>query len=122
MDLDKLTQDMTEYYTDQINQVIQLAYTNLQIQILSPQNLHSLTTLAEGDIVATRFSDDPSYYRARVVAYTEDSYDCSLSTVDLDFVDFGDCEEKSILEVYEIKTDYLRLKFQAVQCSLAKLR
>ena len=42
--------------------------------------------------------------------------------MDLDFVDFGDCEERIVSEVFSIKTDFLRLKFQAVQCSLAKLK
>jgi len=42
--------------------------------------------------------------------------------VDLDFVDFGDYEEKSISEVYELRTDFLKLKFQAIQCSLAHLK
>ena len=42
--------------------------------------------------------------------------------MDLDFVDFGDCEERVVSEVFSIKTDFLRLKFQAVQCSLAKLK
>ena len=33
-----------------------------------------------------------------------------MSTLDLDFVDYGDCEEKSINEIYELRTDFLKLK------------
>lgn len=105
VDLDKLTQDMTVYYSEGANKIF-----------------HELSSVVEGDIVATQFSDDDSFYRARVVAYKEDSYDVTKSTVDLDFVDFGDCEERIVSEVFSIKTDFLRLKFQAVQCSLAKLK
>lgn len=42
--------------------------------------------------------------------------------MDLDFVDFGDAEEKSIGEVLSLKTDFLKLKFQAVECTLAGVR
>jgi len=105
VDLDKLTQNMTEYYSDTAN-----------------QQYHSVTSVNPGDIVACRFATEDSFYRAKVVAFKEDSYDISRSTVDLDFVDFGDYEEKCITEVYELRTDFLKLKFQAIQCSLAHLK
>eukprot|EP00092_Neocalanus_flemingeri_P011602 GFUD01012503.1.p1 GENE.GFUD01012503.1~~GFUD01012503.1.p1 ORF type:complete len:462 (+),score=178.84 GFUD01012503.1:110-1495(+) len=105
VDLDKLTQDMTEYYKEEVN-----------------QKLHSVTSVAPGDIIACRFSSEESFYRAKVVAFKEDSYDVTRSTVDLDFVDYGDFEEKFISEVYEIRTDFLKLKFQAIQCSMAHLK
>lgn len=105
VELDRLAQEMTGYYGQDIN-----------------KSTHEISTVSVGDIVATRFSDDPSFYRARVVAFREDSYDVTKSVVDLDFVDFGDCEEKAVTEVFSMKTDFLRLKFQAVQCSLGQLR
>jgi len=105
VDLDKLTQEMTDYYSQETS-----------------RSFHELSTVSEGDIVATRYSDEASYYRARVVTFTEDSYDPANSTVDLDFVDFGDAEEKGISEVFGLKTDFLRLKFQAVACTLAGVR
>jgi len=105
VDLDKLTQDMTEYYREDAN-----------------QKFHEVNSVAPGDIVACRFASEDSFYRAKVVAFKEDSYDVTRSTVDLDFVDYGDFEEKSITEVYEMRTDFLKLKFQAIQCSLAHLK
>jgi len=105
VDLDKLTQDMTEYYREEAN-----------------QKFHEVSSVAPGDIVACRFASEDSFYRAKVVAFKEDSYDVKRSTVDLDFVDYGDFEEKSINEVYEMRTDFLKLKFQAIQCSLAHLK
>jgi len=105
VDLDKLTQSMTEYYSDTNN-----------------QEYHAVSFVNPGDIVACKFSSEDSFYRAKVVAFKEDTYDVTRSTVDLDFVDFGDFEEKPINEVFDLKTDFLRLKFQAIQCSLAHLK
>jgi len=105
VDLDKLTQEMTDYYTQEEN-----------------VSFHSLSSVDEGEIVAARYSDESSFYRARVVSFREDSYDMTRSTVDLDFVDFGDAEEKSIGEVFSLKTEFLKLKFQAVECTLAGVR
>ena len=47
VDLDKLTQNMTEYYSDTANQ-----------QYLS------VTSVNPGDIVACRFATEDSFYRA----------------------------------------------------------
>jgi len=105
VDLDKLTQEMTEYYNEEEN-----------------ANFHTLSSVDEGEIVAARYSDENSYYRARVISFREDTYDISRSTVDLDFVDFGDAEEKNIGEVFSLKTNFLKLKFQAVECTLAGVR
>jgi len=101
VDLDKLTQNMTMYYDNPSN-----------------QSYHILTKVEPGDIVVAKFSGDSSYFRARVVAFKLDEYDESKSKVDLDFVDFGDAEEKEISEIFGIRTDYLRLRFQAIQCAL----
>ena len=75
-----------------------------------------------GEIVAARFSQEDSYYRAKVVSIKEDSYDASQSRVELFYVDYGDTEEKEITEVYELKTEYLKLKYQAIQCSIAHVK
>ncbi len=56
------------------------------------------------------------------MSFKRDEYDSAESVVDLDFVDYGDCEEKKITEVFQIKTDFLKLKLQAVRCSLAHVR
>ena len=53
------------------------------------------TIYVAGEIVVSMYSSDSSFYRARVVSYNLDEYDVSQSTVDLDFVDYGDCEVRS---------------------------
>jgi len=105
IDLDKLTQDMTVYYESQTN-----------------QSFHVLSSVSPDDIVVAKFSGDCKFYRAKVVEFKLDEYDEKKSKVDLDFVDFGDCEEKEISEIFEIRTDYLKLKFQAIQCALANVK
>ena len=72
--------------------------------------------------MAARFSQEDSYYRAKVVSIKEDSYDSSQSRVELFYVDYGDTEEKEITEVYELKTEYLKMKFQAIRCSIAHIK
>ncbi len=56
------------------------------------------------------------------MTFKRDEYDSDNSVVDLDFVDYGDCEEKLITEIFQIRPDFLKLKFQAIKCSLAYLR
>jgi len=71
--------------------------------------------------VASQISSDNNWYRARVVNVIapEDEYDESLIEVDIEFVDFGDCERKSITSVFKLLNDYLNLNFQAIECCLA---
>ena len=57
-----------------------------------------------------------------MIAFRRDEYDSLESVVELDFVDFGDFEEKKITEVFQIRQDFLRLKFQAIPCSLAHVK
>ena len=42
--------------------------------------------------------------------------------MDVYFVDYGDYQLKSINEIYKIRTEFMKLKFQAIQCSLAHIR
>ena len=72
--------------------------------------------------MAARFNQEDSYYRAKVVSVDEDSYDYSQSRVELFYVDYGDTEKKEITEVYELKTEYLKMKFQAIRCSIAHIK
>ena len=54
--------------------------------------------------------------------FQDDSSNVGQSTVELNFVDYGDFEEKHINEVFEIRPAFLKLKFQAIQCSLAHVK
>ena len=105
VDLDKLTAEMTGFYDDEIN-----------------RKLMELSGVEVGDIVAAQFVDEENFYRAKVVSIEENSYDFNQSTVELFYVDYGDSDRKEITDIYELKTDFLRLKFQAIKVSLANVR
>ena len=57
-----------------------------------------------------------------MIPFQEDTYDYSQSTVELFFVDYGDSETKPISELWELKDEFLKLKYQAIPCSLAKVQ
>ena len=103
--LDKLVQDMTSFY-EQNEDTCKV----------------EMDTLVKGSVVATKSSTDGSWYRARVADIILDDYDDSKVCVEVDFVDFGDFESKSLHELCEIKKQFLKLKFQAIPASLADVK
>lgn len=67
-------------------------------------------------MVAAKFSYDNKWYRAEVINVVEDSQ------YEVFFVDYGDLEVLSIDNVFELRTDMLSLRLQAVECSLANTK
>lgn len=104
-DLDKLTEEMTLFYNDE---------TNIKLM--------AVDSAEAGDIVAAKFTEEENFYRAKIVSVEENTYDFSQSTVELFYLDFGDSDQKPITEIYQLKTDFLRLNFQAIKVSLANVR
>ncbi len=105
VDLDKLVQEMTDYYRVETN-----------------RQSHALTAaeVKDGDVVASMWPGDERWYRARVVEVVRDEYDENAEPMlDLDFVDFGDCDKMPLGEVYDLRTNFLSLSFQAIECCLA---
>ncbi|OAD59809.1 Tudor and KH domain-containing protein [Eufriesea mexicana] len=97
--LDKLVYEMTAYYDDEQN-----------------HGLHILKNITLGQIVAAKFSYDKQWYRAEVISTPEDGQ-CEVY-----FVDYGDHEMVQIDSVLKLRTDFLSLKLQAVECSLANIK
>ncbi|XP_027717278.1 tudor and KH domain-containing protein-like isoform X1 [Vombatus ursinus] len=95
LQLDKLVNEMTQYYE------------NSQ----SPEDL----TVHVGDIVAAPLPTDGPWYRARVLGTLENG------NLDLYFVDFGDNGESPLKDLRAIRSDFLSLPFQAIECSLARI-
>lgn len=57
-------------------------------------------------------------YRAevlKIIAYDKDT------RAELYYVDYGDTDTVSVKNVYELRTDFLRLHFQAIECYLARV-
>ena len=102
--LDKLVQDMTAYY-----------------EVTANQKMNEISIVKPGDLVASQIPSDNSWYRARVieVIIPDDEYDETQIEVDIDFVDFGDCERKPITSVFRLLDNFLNLNFQAIECCLA---
>ena len=89
-DLDKLTEEKTLDHNEQTN-----------------TKLMALTGVKAGNIVAARFIDEESFYRAKIVSIEENTYDFSQSTVELFYLDYIDTDQKQITEVYQLKSRWL---------------
>uniref|UniRef100_A0A8D0G8Y9 Tudor and KH domain containing n=1 Tax=Sphenodon punctatus TaxID=8508 RepID=A0A8D0G8Y9_SPHPU len=95
LQLDKLTQEMSQYYNSSSQ---------------SPE----FPNVRVGDIVAAPYNDhDDTWYRARVLGTLENG------NLDLYYVDFGDNGEAPLEALRALRSDFLSLPFQAIECSLA---
>ncbi|XP_036308894.1 tudor and KH domain-containing protein isoform X4 [Pipistrellus kuhlii] len=94
LQLDKLVSEMTQHYANSL-----------------PEDL----TVHVGDIVAAPLSTNGSWYRARVLGTLENG------NLDLYFVDFGDNGECPVRDLRALRSDFLSLPFQAIECSLAQI-
>lgn len=72
-----------------------------------------------GQIVAAPFTYDDRWYRAEVQEIQNDNNE---NYILLYYVDYGDSSRCKKNEIFELRTDFLRLRFQAIECMLAKIR
>lgn len=100
--LDRLVEEMTEYYSQSEN-----------------RTLHKVEDPCLGQIVTAMFKYDSKWYRARIVGILPNDFDPRNVVLDLFFLDYGDSEYVQPHEVFEIRTDFLTLRFQAIECFLA---
>ncbi|XP_009475498.1 PREDICTED: tudor domain-containing protein 7-like, partial [Nipponia nippon] len=96
LQLDKLTTEMRLYYQS----------SGCAAELASAQ---------AGDIVAAPYGDSSDWYRARVLGTLENG------NLDLYYVDFGDNGEAPREALRALRSDFLSLPFQAIECSLADL-
>lgn len=66
--------------------------------------------------MAAKFSIDNKWYRGEIVAKLEDQI------YDVYFVDFGDQDKVEEKHIFELRTDFLSLRVQAIECSLAGVK
>lgn len=104
IDLDKLVTEMTEYYSNEEN-----------------RELHELEKVTVDSIVAAKFPHDDSWYRGRVCSFSHNEEDPRQNQVTVYYVDFGDTETIQMNTVCELRTDFLKLGFQAIECFLANI-
>ncbi|XP_034564293.1 tudor and KH domain-containing protein [Notolabrus celidotus] len=98
LQLDKLTEEMNRFYSSG-----------------SPTE-QKVETVVVGDIVAAPYRDHSTWNRARVLGVL------SSGLVDLYYVDFGDNGELPRDGLCRMRSDFLSLPFQAIECSLAGVR
>ncbi|XP_073825382.1 tudor and KH domain containing protein papi [Musca autumnalis] len=103
--LDDLVANMTAYYSNADNRA-----------------MHQIREPYLGQIVATVFKHDNKWYRAEVVGILPNQYNPNEVVLDLYFVDYGDSEYVLPHEIFELRTDFLTLRFQAVECFLANVK
>ncbi|CAH1406294.1 unnamed protein product [Nezara viridula] len=102
VDLDHLVDDMTEYYNKEENRI-----------------LHKLKEVKPGQIVASRFEHDNKWYRVEVFSVEIDETNEDECKVDVFYVDYGDSAYYPLRDLYELRPDFLDLKFQAIEVSMA---
>ncbi|XP_042591772.1 tudor and KH domain-containing protein-like isoform X2 [Cyprinus carpio] len=98
LQLDKLTAEMSRFYNGDTSQE------------------HRVETIIVGDIVAAPYRDHGTWNRARVLGIL------GSGLVDLYYVDFGDNGELPREHLRSMRSDFLSLPFQAIECSLAGVR
>ncbi|XP_030383446.1 tudor and KH domain-containing protein homolog [Scaptodrosophila lebanonensis] len=103
--LDDMVQEMTNYYSSAENRA-----------------KHVLTAPYVGQIVAAVFKFDEKWYRAEVVDIMPNQFNPQEQVIDLYFVDYGDSEYIAPADICELRTDFLTLRFQAVECFLANVK
>lgn len=72
--------------------------------------------------MAAPYSHDDKWYRARVTEVTVDDYDIEESQVVLYYLDYGDTDTRQKKDVCSLRADFLKLRYQAIECSLAKVK
>ncbi|XP_058684786.1 tudor and KH domain-containing protein-like isoform X2 [Poecile atricapillus] len=93
LQLDKLTAEMGHFYQSS--------------PAVPPPSVHP------GAIVAAPYLEDGEWYRARVLGTLDNGH------LDLYYVDFGDNGEAPPEALRALRSDFLSLPFQAIECSLA---
>ncbi|XP_035389620.1 tudor and KH domain-containing protein isoform X2 [Electrophorus electricus] len=95
LQLDKLTAEMSRFYNGDI------------------LHEHKVEAIVVGDILAAPYRDHGTWNRARVLGVL------GSGLVDIYYVDFGDNAELPRDQLRSMRSDFLSLPFQAIECSLA---
>ncbi|XP_035812677.1 tudor and KH domain-containing protein isoform X2 [Amphiprion ocellaris] len=98
LQLDKLTEEMNRFYNS------------------GHPPEHRVETIVVGDIVAATYRNYGTWNRARVLGVL------NSGLVDLYYVDFGDNGELPRDSLRRMRSDFLSLPFQAIECNLAGVR
>lgn len=103
-ELDGLIEEMSAYYDQPEN-----------------HQLHLIDEPCLDQIVASQFKWDNKWYRARIVAILPNEFNEEGMVLDIYFLDYGDSAYVAPHEVFQLRADFLTLRFQAIECFLANV-
>jgi len=78
--------------------------------------------VAVDQLVAAPFMYDKKFYRAQVTDVNKSGEGMEGTTLGLYYVDYGDSGVAPLSETFALRTDYLKLRFQAIECILARVK
>ena len=127
-ELDRLIEFMTDFYSNEDNRLQYAAskvwlwekYLNSETGFLLFLKIQLYDV---GALVAVFILDDNCWYRATVVSIVElneDNIDDSILSVDI--LDFGDRLMIKQCYIANLNHEFLNLRFQAVECTLASIK
>jgi tudor domain-containing protein 2 len=105
VELDHLVEEMSEFYRQEEN-----------------RECHALQEVKVDQLVAAPFSHDDKWYRARVTDVMLDDYDVEESLVAVYYLDYGDSDTRRKKDLCSLRADFLNLRYQAIECCLAKVK
>jgi tudor domain-containing protein 2 len=105
VELDHLVEEMTEFYRQEEN-----------------RECYALQEVKVGQLVAAPFSHDDKWYRARVTDMKLDDYDVEESLVAVYYLDYGDSDTRRKKDLCSLRVNFLKLRYQAIECCLAKVK
>jgi tudor domain-containing protein 2 len=62
------------------------------------------------------------WYHARVTEVMLDDYDVEESLVAVYYLDYGDSDTRRKKDLCSLRADFLKLRYQAIECCLAKVK
>ena len=75
------------------------------------EHVKAISSVTMGTIVAAQYSEDESWYRAKVISVDDDS-------VSVLFIDYGNSEAVTMEKIQPIDNQFLSLPAQAIHCSI----
>ncbi|XP_014256299.1 tudor and KH domain-containing protein homolog [Cimex lectularius] len=103
--LEHLVDDMTEFYSQEEN-----------------RKQYALAKVTVGQIIVTKLPTDEKWCRAEVYRIKGKAKDQNPETmIDLFCVDYGDFSYHTLKHLYQIKTEFLSLRFQAIESTMCDI-
>jgi len=124
-ELDFIVDAMTDYYNDKTNQKlhqIREPYLGQIGKLFAGSRSSFQLTGSISILVAAMFFADNKWYRAEIIAIQPNESMPNELVLDVYFLDYGDSQFVGKKDILELRTDFLSLRFQAIECFLAHIQ